>query len=167
MADIGIRRPARRRPRRVGGATRRHRQRHRDTAGFPRQPGHPVGIGAGRRDQQLAAERNEGADRGLGDEVAAALQRQRCVLAANAMCDPQQPLADAGIERAEVIVPRREVVTHGLAHLGSGGDGAGDQKQHVSYLGVEGCQRNIISGPWSCHFLSPTGRDLARAQAAV
>ena len=75
-------------------------------------------------------ERDKGADRRLGDEVAAALQRQGGVLAGDAVGNPQHALADAGIEGAEVVVPGCEVVAQGLTHLGAGGDGAGDEQQH-------------------------------------
>ncbi len=61
----------------IGRRGRRHRQQHRHAAGLARQADHAVGVGAGRRDQQLAPERHEGAHRRLGDEMAAALQRQR------------------------------------------------------------------------------------------
>ena len=111
----------------IGGVGEPHRQQDGDAAGFAGQADHPVRVGAGRRDQDAPAGRQEGAQRGLGDEVAAALQRQRDVLVRDAAGEAQDPLAQAGEEVAELIVPRGNVAGQRLADLRTGGDGAWDQ----------------------------------------
>ena len=62
--------------------------------------------------------------------MAAALERQGRVLALHAAGEGAHPLADAGVDRSEVVVPGRDVGGHGGADLGVGAHGAGDQEQH-------------------------------------
>jgi hypothetical protein len=102
------------------------RQRHRHAPGLPRQPGHAVGIGADHRDQDAPAHRHEGADRRLVGEMAAALQGQGGMRLGRAAGDGAQIVAHPGIDRAEIVVPGRQVLRHGGAHLGTGGDRAWD-----------------------------------------
>jgi hypothetical protein len=166
MADVGVRGQRRGDGVGVGGRIVRHGQQHRDAAGLARQTDHAVGIGSCGGDQQLLADRNEGADGRLGDEVAAALQWQRRMLAGDAAGDVQHTLANSRVERTEVIVPGGEVVAQGLAHLGAGGDRAGDQQQHTAHLGQTNAQACHGAGRKSRR-CRPVARSFDGSEAAV
>ena len=111
---------------RVGGVGQAHRQRNRDPAGLARQADHAVGVGAGGGNQDAAARRQEAAQCGLGDEVAAALQRQAGMLVRRAARELKDAGAQSGEKMTKVIVPGGDVLGQRLADLGTSGDGAGD-----------------------------------------
>ncbi len=147
MADVRIARQGRGQQRGVDRFGRGDRQQHGGAAGLARQPGHAFGIRAGAGDQQLAARRNEGANGGFGDEMAAALQRQNRVLRRVAMGNAEQPLAHARIDRVEVAVPGREVMRQCRAHFLACGHRAWRQQQHAMDLMDGGSRRLRMKWP--------------------
>ncbi len=134
MADRRVRRQRRRDRLGVDPGAERQRQGHHDPPGLAREPDHPIGVGAGHRHQQLAASGEKAADHRLHREMAAALQRQGGVRLRVPAGDRQHALAQAGVERAEIVVPGGEVMRQRGADLGAGDDGAGDQQEHPSQL---------------------------------
>ena len=115
---------------RIGRPVGIHHHRHRYTSRFTGETDHPVGIGTGRGNEQLAPGREEGADGRFGQEMAAALQRQHGMLLGDAVRGGQYALAQPGQERAKVVVPGRQVLRHRGADFGAGRHGAGNQQQH-------------------------------------
>ncbi len=116
----------------VGGSAlgRRDGHGHDDAPGFGGQPRHAFGVLADSRDQDLAAVRDETADRRLDREMAAALHGQCHEFRRRPARDTQQPVEDVLHERCEITVPRREILPERSPDLGPRHHRSGNQKQH-------------------------------------
>ena len=114
----------------IGRAAAVDGQHHRIAAGFAGQSDHALGIGPGIGHQQPPTRREQGTDRGLGNEMTAALQRQGGMRARGAVGGTQHTRQQTGQEGTKLVVPGREVLGHGGPNLRARGDGAGYQKQH-------------------------------------
>ena len=106
-------------------------ERHHIAPNLTRNAFHARRIGTIHRDQQLAIRRHQASDRRFHHEMPAALQRQRHMFPGDAARDITHPFTNARIGRAEAMIPRGDILSHGGAGFGAGLHGTGNEQHHA------------------------------------